>query len=154
MLSPLRALPACARRPHRLHAQAQTDAPCADPLYEDDDQIPTSVRQLPSSPPACASLPPLTRWIPARRGRRLDRKSTRLNSSHSQISYAVFCLKKKRKHTVSYRIIISYIKLLYYLTFYMMSRILFGIHTKIVPVLICVSECADNFSCIRFESII
>src|SRR2546430_13495917 len=26
----------------------------------------------------------------------LDRKSTRLNSSHSQISYAVFCLKKKR----------------------------------------------------------
>src|SRR2546430_6566832 len=29
-------------------------------------------------------------WIPAS-----DRKSTRLNSSHSQISYAVFCLKKK-----------------------------------------------------------
>src|SRR2546430_5026029 len=29
--------------------------------------------------------------------RRLDRKSTRLNSSHSQISYAVFCLKKKKK---------------------------------------------------------
>src|SRR5688572_31309057 len=30
---------------------------------------------------------------------RLDRKSTRLNSSHSQISYAVFCLKKKKKST-------------------------------------------------------
>src|SRR2546427_4604312 len=29
-----------------------------------------------------------------------DRKSTRLNSSHSQISYAVFCLKKKKKKTV------------------------------------------------------
>src|SRR5688572_32449578 len=28
----------------------------------------------------------------------LDRKSTRLNSSHSQISYAVFCLKKKKKY--------------------------------------------------------
>src|SRR5688572_20577314 len=28
---------------------------------------------------------------------RQDRKSTRLNSSHSQISYAVFCLKKKKK---------------------------------------------------------
>src|SRR2546430_4672262 len=28
--------------------------------------------------------------------RALDRKSTRLNSSHSQISYAVFCLKKKK----------------------------------------------------------
>src|SRR2546427_9337910 len=31
-------------------------------------------------------------------GRASDRKSTRLNSSHSQISYAVFCLKKKNKH--------------------------------------------------------
>src|SRR2546430_9302861 len=30
-----------------------------------------------------------------------DRKSTRLNSSHSQISYAVFCLKKKKKQTTS-----------------------------------------------------
>src|SRR5688572_31562404 len=30
-------------------------------------------------------------------GFRIDRKSTRLNSSHSQISYAVFCLKKKKK---------------------------------------------------------
>src|SRR5688572_31735411 len=29
-----------------------------------------------------------------------DRKSTRLNSSHSQISYAVFCLKKKKKHKI------------------------------------------------------
>src|SRR3712207_7977992 len=29
--------------------------------------------------------------------RRLDRKSTRLNSSHANISYAVFCLKKKKK---------------------------------------------------------
>src|SRR5689334_24195418 len=29
--------------------------------------------------------------------RRQDRKSTRLNSSHSSISYAVFCLKKKKK---------------------------------------------------------
>src|SRR5438270_7581400 len=28
----------------------------------------------------------------------LDRKSTRLNSSHSQISYAVFCLKKKKQN--------------------------------------------------------
>src|SRR2546430_9122270 len=41
---------------------------------------------------------------PARGGRaserrlRLDRKSTRLNSSHSQISYAVFCLKKKQHY--------------------------------------------------------
>src|SRR2546430_11409266 len=31
--------------------------------------------------------------------RRRDRKSTRLNSSHSQISYAVFCLKKKKTYS-------------------------------------------------------
>src|SRR2546430_12824397 len=35
---------------------------------------------------------PMTPMTPAR-----DRKSTRLNSSHSQISYAVFCLKKKQR---------------------------------------------------------
>src|SRR3712207_8795417 len=34
-----------------------------------------------------------------------DRKSTRLNSSHANISYAVFCLKKKKKHQhLSYRL--------------------------------------------------
>src|SRR2546426_5490056 len=32
----------------------------------------------------------------------LDRKSTRLNSSHLVISYAVFCLKKKKKHKTNY----------------------------------------------------
>src|SRR2546427_8646858 len=37
------------------------------------------------------SLLVLLSWEPIR-----DRKSTRLNSSHSQISYAVFCLKKKK----------------------------------------------------------
>src|SRR2546430_11470163 len=31
----------------------------------------------------------------------IDRKSTRLNSSHSQISYAVFCLKKKKTFTAA-----------------------------------------------------
>src|SRR2546422_5506207 len=34
----------------------------------------------------------------------LDRKSTRLNSSHGYISYAVFCLKKKKKNTYHTRI--------------------------------------------------
>src|SRR3712207_8592288 len=33
---------------------------------------------------------------PIRRDQRRDRKSTRLNSSHANISYAVFCLKKKK----------------------------------------------------------
>src|SRR3712207_7684215 len=36
-------------------------------------------------------------------GRRLDRKSTRLNSSHANISYAVFCLKKKKCTTALVR---------------------------------------------------
>src|SRR5256885_12053539 len=44
---------------------------------------------------------------------RRDRKSTRLNSSHLVISYAVFCLKKKKKtdyyHSVSYR----YVNMIY-----------------------------------------
>src|SRR5256885_8805129 len=35
-------------------------------------------------------------------GRRRDRKSTRLNSSHLVISYAVFCLKKKNKYKQHY----------------------------------------------------
>src|SRR2546428_6900048 len=39
----------------------------------------------------------LHRHLPARLDRDGDRKSTRLNSSHDQISYAVFCLKKKKK---------------------------------------------------------
>src|SRR2546430_4962266 len=34
-----------------------------------------------------------------------DRKSTRLNSSHSQISYAVFCLKKKNK--ITYKMLLN-----------------------------------------------
>src|SRR5690349_24030763 len=38
--------------------------------------------------------------VPA--GRRGDRKSTRLNSSHVEISYAVFCLKKKNKTKVTH----------------------------------------------------
>src|SRR5256885_17247177 len=36
-----------------------------------------------------------------------DRKSTRLNSSHLVISYAVFCLKKKKKHVSSIRTVRS-----------------------------------------------
>src|SRR5256886_12415877 len=43
-------------------------------------------------------MSPLGRLGSAIRWRYQDRKSTRLNSSHSQISYAVFCLKKKKTH--------------------------------------------------------
>src|SRR5258708_26750606 len=38
--------------------------------------------------------------LETRRRRKKDRKSTRLNSSHQIISYAVFCLKKKKKQDV------------------------------------------------------
>src|SRR2546430_3107674 len=41
-----------------------------------------------------------------------DRKSTRLNSSHSQISYAVFCLKKKKYKSQSYRVLMGIIEML------------------------------------------
>src|SRR2546430_10261922 len=42
--------------------------------------------------------------LAAIRGKPRDRKSTRLNSSHSQISYAVFCLKKKNDNTILKRL--------------------------------------------------
>src|SRR2546430_12429396 len=41
-------------------------------------------------------------------GQSSDRKSTRLNSSHSQISYAVFCLKKKKNQPVMIPTIYKY----------------------------------------------
>src|SRR3712207_6986913 len=41
------------------------------------------------------------RVVSARAGDFRDRKSTRLNSSHANISYAVFCLKKKNKKTTT-----------------------------------------------------
>src|SRR2546430_12649106 len=47
---------------------------------------------------SCPAVAPLTRLTWADREPLLDRKSTRLNPSHSQISYAVFCLKKKNKY--------------------------------------------------------
>src|SRR3712207_8137726 len=46
---------------------------------------------------------PLVRYV---RSVEEDRKSTRLNSSHANISYAVFCLKKKKKNTpLTYRLL-------------------------------------------------
>src|SRR2546430_13333142 len=40
-------------------------------------------------------------WSTGQPRSRKDRKSTRLNSSHSQISYAVFCLKKKKNRKIN-----------------------------------------------------
>src|SRR2546429_6735297 len=49
-----------------------------------------------ATPPTGSGLRPWSESAPGRRGRGQDRKSTRLNSSHGYISYAVFCLKKKK----------------------------------------------------------
>src|SRR2546427_1933325 len=54
---------------------------------------------------ACKSISSAETWVTSPSPTNLtamlpDRKSTRLNSSHSQISYAVFCLKKKKKQKV------------------------------------------------------
>src|SRR2546426_8509240 len=58
-------------------------------------------RPLPSGSPNTSRPQPERQWPPAQQWRnsesRRDRKSTRLNSSHLVISYAVFCLKKKNK---------------------------------------------------------
>src|SRR5690606_42019541 len=48
----------------------------------------------------CRPLHLVARGLPClARGAKQDRKSTRLNSSHVKISYAVFCLKKKKRDT-------------------------------------------------------
>src|SRR6266511_5097499 len=54
---------------------------------------------IPADPPALAPYYTLVYHVRAGRGESFngDRKSTRLNSSHVKISYAVFCLKKKNK---------------------------------------------------------
>src|SRR3712207_7866050 len=57
----------------------------------------TAPRPSITSPEEGASTNDPTPTIAGRAGRRPDRKSTRLNSSHANISYAVFCLKKKNK---------------------------------------------------------
>src|ERR1041385_9296591 len=61
------------------------------------DALPISSRRVPTArcPPTCLRS--------SRPGVRADRKSTRLNSSHGSISYAVFCLKKKKANDVGGR---------------------------------------------------
>src|SRR5688572_31782007 len=70
----------------------------------------TLFRSLPSSVPkrpSWSAARPTGGWE-YRACLRADRKSTRLNSSHSQISYAVFCLKKKKKINQSLMISLQY----------------------------------------------
>src|SRR2546427_6242084 len=62
------------------------------------DALPISRRSAaPGTAARSRTAPTADRAPRESRSRSRDRKSTRLNSSHSQISYAVFCLKKKKK---------------------------------------------------------
>src|SRR5207253_8316019 len=56
---------------------------------------PNASAPAPANPGPAAGLPAASNTAPAREVVVEDRKSTRLNSSHVAISYAVFCLKKK-----------------------------------------------------------
>src|SRR2546427_12141358 len=62
------------------------------------DALPISVREAFPTEHRVIARRSDSRCIPRRPIVGRDRKSTRLNSSHSQISYAVFCLKKKKKN--------------------------------------------------------
>src|SRR3712207_7521146 len=57
-------------------------------------------RPRPRDRPGTAAAQPPRGDRASRPGRPRDRKSTRLNSSHANISYAVFCLKKKKNNTL------------------------------------------------------
>src|SRR2546427_4878232 len=63
------------------------------------DALPICPATVPGSARGSGPLPSGSR----RRAGGGDRKSTRLNSSHSQISYAVFCLKKKKNPSAARR---------------------------------------------------
>src|SRR5579872_4084429 len=51
---------------------------------------------------SCRTRARAAQWLARSGRRRRDRKSTRLNSSHVRISYAVFCLKKKKKKPLAH----------------------------------------------------
>src|SRR5256885_6825865 len=103
------------QRPQTLPIARSTRTPRRAPFPSPSEML-KRLRQVSFSP----ALPPIQRWSPTAisssaaaapiarspslpqlislAAPRLDRKSTRLNSSHLVISYAVFCLKKKLKH--------------------------------------------------------
>src|SRR5260221_9849474 len=85
---------------------ARIAAACSDPMTGIDARMRPS-REVVTMPPISASSSAMcvcssrSSWINCRCSR--DRKSTRLNSSHTVISYAVFCLKKKKKKNHTHR---------------------------------------------------
>src|SRR5947209_16228004 len=70
-------------------------------LFRSDVALAPHLRRLLEGPGRQPPVRPGHRARLQRRGLVRDRKSTRLNSSHANISYAVFCLKKKKKRKVT-----------------------------------------------------
>src|SRR2546427_6278867 len=95
---PMREMPAVFRWVQRYEAVRQSTVLLAAPLSAED----ACVQSMPDASPAKWHLAHTTWFFETfvlaehAPGVPPDRKSTRLNSSHSQISYAVFCLKKKK----------------------------------------------------------
>src|SRR5690606_40114006 len=83
------------RLPTRLRRSVVRPLPCANPRPWHSPRAASSVRSTSSLERLRVSLP-----VASCRSLSLllDRKSTRLNSSHVKISYTVFCLKKKKKY--------------------------------------------------------
>src|SRR5688572_32387601 len=80
------ALPICAADEDRRHCDGNPEGVSG----------PINIHGCPGTKSRCPATPhPLQSRPCLHEGSAIDRKSTRLNSSHSQISYAVFCLKKK-----------------------------------------------------------
>src|SRR5258707_11044419 len=97
---------------------APSAAPCSALLMQH-----SHSRTAQPSNPYCVSLEkiPVKSTCPSpgerkRPARLIDRKSTRLNSSHANISYAVFCLKKKKKKFKTRMFVFKYLRKLDMLT--------------------------------------
>src|SRR2546430_7420550 len=78
-------------------ASARVRATCSTASSNVFQSAPSRDGSTPDAPPASSRTVSFVLVSPSTE-MALDRKSTRLNSSHSQISYAVFCLKKKNYH--------------------------------------------------------
>src|SRR5437588_1831647 len=87
----------------------------------------TLFRSIVCRPLPCASpVPPRPEWSNLRDGpvrHTIDRKSTRLNSSHTVSSYAVFCLKKKKTD--------NYVDPIYYTSLIMRSTPRLALHVAV-----------------------
>src|SRR5437879_6875559 len=96
---PLSLLSSPASFPSLLHLPTPTLFPYTT-LFRSTAAEVTPIRELDNRPIGSGSCGPITKKLQSMFFDVVkDRKSTRLNSSHRCISYAVFCLKKKKKYT-------------------------------------------------------